>query len=385
MPRIPLIPLVPLVLLAQCLLPVPVRALVTDPSGEQLILTGAQAAGTTALSFADNVYSFTFHGDETIIYTLDLTQAKVAGGMLRIHETTSNSYPVDGLGVVFRDAAGVYTYPKDLYPKTTLLSHSMSGTTLTLDYQLDFHGLHPIRYELSMQQKALRIRALDPSGSTLLADNFSGIVFGDSTSIEQPRRILMQGTLAQSITLFQHVSGGVTKHFFVANALDMFQSNATDFDTLYLLAPNFFTSSATTGIHTGARYRAMSDGKLAKPLDDAYSVCVSSKVKDVLLTSSAPTSPYLGLLANRLFVNCPESVWSWYDSMFDLYTFLGMYDVAAYFFDWSAGAVDPPGVANVGPDWSPAFDQGAFEALLHKGRTYGNLIGASGGTQLKAV
>jgi len=347
-----------------------------NPAGEQLIFTGAQAAGTTALTFSNNVYSFTFQGDETITYSLDLSLAKVAGGMLRIKETSSNCYPVDGCGVIFSDATSKFFFPKDLYQKTTLLGHSASGNTLTLDYQLDFNGLHPYRFEITQLKKQLRIRALDPTGNLTVANNFSGMVFGDSTGVDDPRRIQMQGALAQPITLFENLVPGAKLHFFVANALDLFQSNASDYDSLSLVTPGYGASTVTTAITTAGRYHPLSDGKLAAPLDDAYLVIVSSKIKDVLLTSTAPPSPYLGLLANRMVVNAPEKVWSWYDSMFDTYAFFGMENLVTYFFEWSDGKVDPPAVANVGPDWSPAVDPGAFQALLAKGRTYGHLVGA---------
>jgi hypothetical protein len=91
------------------------------------VFGGAASPGQNTLSFASNAYTFTFTGDDKVIYRIDLADPKVAGGMLRIHELTSDSYPIDEGGVVFRDAAGVFSYPVANYKKTTLAAHSMAG------------------------------------------------------------------------------------------------------------------------------------------------------------------------------------------------------------------------------------------------------------------
>jgi hypothetical protein len=363
-------------LLFATLLALPAPLLAADPSADKLIFTGAATPGVTQVSLSGNVYSFVFQGDEVLTYTLDLNLTKNLGGMLRIRELTSASFPMDGCGFVYRDPAGVYWYPQSLFPKTTLQSHSLSGNTVTLDYVLNFNGLHPVRYEISLEQKALRVRIHDPTGNKAFSNNFSGIIYGNSTGVETPRRVAMQGTHAQPITLFRKSVSGGNLHFFVANALDLFQSNASDYSTQYLTAPNLGVDWVTTALNTAEQYKVLSNGQLAEGLDDTYTVVVSSKIRDVLLTSTAPPSPYFGLLSNRLFVNAPEKTWSWYSGMFDKFVYLGLDNVAAYFFDWSAGGIDPPGVDNYGPDWFPAVDPPEFQATMFKGRIYGNLVGA---------
>jgi hypothetical protein len=104
---------------------------------------------------------------------------------------------------------------------------------------------------------------------------------------------------------------------------------------------------------------------------------VSSKIRDVLIDSTAPPSPYHSLLSDRMVFDAPASVWSNYDALFDLYSSLGMYNLAGYFFfDWTQSAVDPPSGASVGPDWSPAFDSANFQSMLHHGTALGTLLGA---------
>src|SRR4029450_5701211 len=105
-------------------------------------------------------------------------------------------------GVWFHDASGLYWMPTGvagLYKKTTLKGQSMSGNVLTLDFQLDFNGPHPFRYEVRSQGKQLRIRGLEPAGNLNAVDTFCGTAFGTTTGIEHPVPVRMQGTLSVPI------------------------------------------------------------------------------------------------------------------------------------------------------------------------------------------
>jgi hypothetical protein len=348
-----------------------------DPAAEQLVFTGASVPGTNTLTFANNVYTFTFSGDETLQYQIDLSDPKVAGGMLRIRELSSDSYPIDGGGPGFRDAGGLVWVPESNYNKTTLTAHSVSGKVLTLDFQLNFNGLHPFRYEISAQGKQLRIRLTDPAGSLAYADNFQGLAYGKSTGVENPVPIRMQGALAQPITMFRKVTAEGTQHFFVANMLDMFQSNASDYRISGLNVPIIGPDSTTYSLDTLAEYRVLTDGTLAAPLDDTLILVVSSRIGDVLVDSTAPPTPYRNLLASRMFFSAPSNNWESYEEMFDQYLSLGMYNVAGYFFlAWSSSAIDPPSTHSVGPDWWPAVDPPGFESALQAGTAMGTVLGA---------
>ena len=352
-------------------------ALAGDPSTDQLVFTGATAPGTNTLSFSGNVYTFTFAGDETIAWQIDLSDPKVAGGMLRVRELSSDSYPIDGGGPAFRDAAGVFTYPNTNYKKTTLSGHSMSGGVLTLNYVLNLNGTHPYRYEIRAQGKQLRIRCWDTTANKTLANNFSGLAFMKSTGVENPVAIKMQGTLAQPITMFRRVTSSATQHWFMANAFDQFQSNGTDYRIGPLISPQVTADTTTASLDTATRYDPMTNGVLAAGLDDAFVLVVSSKVRDVLLDSTAPASPYRSLLANRMFIDGTASQWNNYVGMFDKFAECGLYNLATYFFfQWTTSAKDLPGPSSMGPDWAPAIDQPNFQALLHDGTAFGTLIGA---------
>jgi hypothetical protein len=352
-------------------------AFASDPSTHQLIFSGAAAAGQNTLSFASNAYTFTFTGDETISWKIDLADPKVAGGMLRIKELSSDSYPIDEGGVIFRDAAGAFSYPISNYKKSVLAGHSMSGGVLTLDYVLNLNGSHPFRYEIRAQGKQLRIRATDPTGSTAVGNNFCGLAYQKSTSVEHPVPIRMQGALGIPITMFRRATSSGTQRWFVANMLDFFQSNGTDYRIGPLIAPVITETTTTYSVDTATKYEPLSNGKLAAPLDDALVIAVSSKIRDVMLDSTAPLSPYRSLLSNRMVFDAPAIIWPKYRELFDLYASLGMHNLAGYFFfDWTQSALDPPGPSSMGPDWAPAFDAANFEAMLHHGTSQGILLGA---------
>ncbi len=348
----------------------------TDLSAERLQFTGADAAGSTSISFANNIYSLSFSGDEVLTWQIDLSDPQTAGGSLRIRELSSDSWPMDGAGFVFKDPGGLFWFPKDNYKKTTLVGHSFSGKTVTLDYRLDFYGSHPVRYEITQEGKALRVRMLDPTLNTVASANFSGIYYGSSTGVESPKLIRMQGAQAWPIVLFRKPTSFGNDHYFMANALDMFQCNTADYGVFTLNNPSIGPDSIVSYYTTSTLYKPMSNGLLAAPLDDTYLVVVSHRIKDVLLTSTAPPSPYRTLLVNRMFFNGPEHVWSYYSGMFDLYIANGMYNLTGYLFNWSNAGIDAPATINVGPDWLPAVDQAGFAAMLTKGRMFGALVGA---------
>ncbi len=343
-----------------------------NPVNERLTFTGASVPGATAVTFNNGVYSFQYSGDENLTYTLDLNDPKVKGGRLSFKELTSDSIPLDGAGVIYHDLGGLYWFPNDLYSKTSLVGHYSLGTAVVIDYSLVFNGVHPYRVIVGLVQKQLLVRVIDPTGNLSNLNNFSGFYFGQTSKVETPRVIHMQGAVAEPIVLFRNGS----LHFFTANMLDMFQSNASDYGIVDAFHPEAGADWIKLYYDTIAQYKPGSNGLLAAPLDDTFIVIVTSKIKDALLTSTAPPSPYHLMLSTRMFFDAPEKVWSYYSGMFDLYESLGMNNLAGYFFNWSAGGIDSPAGTNVGPDWAPALDQANFQAMLAKGTSKGALLGA---------
>lgn len=350
------------------------------PENDRLTFSGRSSPGTSTVTFANNAYSFTFDGDEHLVYVVDLSDPLVATGNLRVKEVTSDSYPVDGGGVIYRDPKGdadpnndLYWWPFNTKNKTTLVGHSKSGNTVTIDYSLAFNGDHPFRYEFSIEGKVMRVRITDPTGNLAVSNNFDGVTFGQSSGVENPVPIRIQGHIAPILTLFRANSA----HFFTTSILDMFQSNAVDYGIPNTLAlesgPDWIKGHYNTVLH----YKPLSNNTLAAPLDDSFVFVVTRYVKDALVTSTAPPSPYRSLMMNRMVFDAPETVWSYYSAMYDQFLNLGMYNLAGYFFlGWTTSADDAPLDYNAGPDWYPAVNDAAFTAMLKKGSSHGHILGA---------
>ena len=64
--------------------------------GEMITTTGAAAAGNVTTGQNGSIYWLRFVGDETIEFQIDTATPEVAGGILRVHEITSDSWPIRG-------------------------------------------------------------------------------------------------------------------------------------------------------------------------------------------------------------------------------------------------------------------------------------------------
>lgn len=359
------------------------------PENDRLTFSGHAAPGVNTVTFTNNRYEFWFSGDEQLRYTLDLSDPRVARGELRVREEFSGAYPVDGGGPIYRDPNVLPTIDDDKFwfpfninggGTVTLVAHAVSGNTVTLDYNLLFHGVHPYRYELSIEGKVMRVRFSEPTGNLGVSNNFTGSTLWETTGVSSPKPVKIQGTLGTVISSFVGNGSG----FFISSILDMFHSNASDY--AYPEFPQYGVDKITQHhFETVKLYKTLSNTTLAAPLDDAYAFVVTRFIKDVLITSTAPASPYRAMLANRMVFDGPETCWTYYSQMYDSFFDLGMFNVAGYFFSgWTTSADDPPLDYNAGPDWFPAVNNGCsplipqvtFQEMLKNGAAYGFPIGA---------
>jgi hypothetical protein len=128
---------------------------------------------------------------------------------------------------------------------------------------------------------------------------------------------------------------------------------------------------------TLVNYKPLTNGTLAAEMDDTFSVVVSKKIQDVLLTPTQDPSPYRELLEDRTVVLCSGNFnWNDYAILFDKFAEWGMDNLAGYFFNWSASAIDPPSAGNAGPDWAPAQGASTFAPMMSGGTAQGLLLGA---------
>lgn len=352
-----------------------------DISLERLTFTGATAPGSNAVSQNGTIFSLKFVGDETIEYQVDTTSGKPAGrGIIEVYETTSGHYPIRNGGPTYLEGVNNWTVSSSFYyNKISLVGSSIVGNTVSLEYQLNFNGnISGYYIDYSIQGKELRVHIHAKDPSKLQKDhNFNGLTFGETAELDSPVIINkhIQGALATPIILFRNG----TAHYFTANTLDLLQSHAKRYDyqistntsTQVKVVKSFLQPPGNTGC-----YALLSNGQLAHALDESYVFAVSSKIKDVLVTSSAPKSGYLDMLANRFMLVAPIDQWQYYKSAWNVYSLLGLHNLAIYYFRWSASAEDDNTDQNLGPDWLPPIDPPGFVSMVANARYYGHLQSA---------
>jgi hypothetical protein len=344
---------------------------------EHLYHTGAYSPGATSVTLAGSIYKLRFAGDETIEYRIDVADPFTAGGILRVYEATSQSYPLYKGGAVFRRADGTTWMPEWMKQFCVLTGQSMTANSVILDYQVNLDGVHRQRHTFTIVGKTLRVHIEDRDQSRAYRPNYAGLYVGPTEATPDPRILQMQGALSTPLILFQQ---GV-QHYFYSNMLDIPQSHASNWGMPQAKSVVPTPTGIDFSAHTNSLYSELSPvggNLLADYFDDTVSIVVSTRIKDVLVTPTQPPSPYRELLEDRTVVLLSGNYgWSTHTALFTAFDQWGMDNLAGYFFyNWSANAVDPPLASNAGPDWSPPVDPSGFEGMMAYGVSQGLLLAA---------
>lgn len=355
------------------------RAAHAQNSSEFLTHTGQYAAGTVSVFQTGNVYSLRFTGDEVIEYQLDFGHLNVDEGLIQIYEVSSDTFPIFDGQVGYQDASGVHSIGW-MSPYRTLTGVTTTPNSVIVDFTdippSDPSAPRHLRYTYTLVGKTLRLRVQDVDRVVRYSNNYLGVLVTSTNGLENPKYLKLQGALATPIVMTR----GNGAHWYVANMLDLFNTNASDFiQTQNPLRPTATTTSVDFNWNTWSAYEATTPGCDEKSgvLDDTFVVTVSSRLQDVFATPSTGPSPYRELLENRLVMLLPNTNWTDYPPLFNLFDSWGMDNLAGYFFsDWSQSADDPPVQSNLGPDWYPAINPTAFAAAVASGRSKGIPLGA---------
>jgi hypothetical protein len=341
--------------------------------------TGAHAPGVTSVTKVGTVYKLRFVGDETIEYQIDVADPFTAGGILRVYEATSQSYPLYKGGAVFRRADDTTWMPEWMKQFCVLTGQSTTANSVILDYQVNLDGVHRQRHTFTIVGKTLRVHVEDRDQSTTYKPNYCGLYVGPTANTADPRIIQMQGALSTPLVLFERGA----QHYFFSNMLDIPASHASSWGMP--LAKNAVKTASTIDFsaNTNSLYSQLGPvppgtNRLADYFDDTVSIIVSQKIQDVLVTPTQPASPYRELLEDRTVVLLSGPYgWSNFSSLFNNFTAWGMDNLAGYvFFNWTSRPADPPLISNGGPDWYPAVDPNNFKNMVSSGLSKGFLFGA---------
>ncbi len=337
----------------------------------QLIHTGATSPGGVSVTQSAGVYTLKFVGDESISYRVDTTDPAVAKGAIRVYESTSDCWPIRDGGVCYRNNAGLCYFPSNLAPMTSLTAVTSNADSLSLDYTLNYEGVHKMRTTYKLTGKNLRIRVLSLDTTNTFLKNWAGLVVGATQGTEEPKYLTIQGALGTPIVLFRNGAA----HFFLGTMLDFVNSNASNANLQRdTLVPGM--TSVRYGFETYNLYSKQSNGDVCGRMDDTLNLTLSSKIKDVLVTPSWSASPYRELLTGRVMVDFPNSTWNDYPALWNLYESWGMDNIAGYYFKWTNSAPDWNG-ESLGPDWYPAKSAASFNTAIQAGIAKGYLLGGN--------
>ncbi len=368
-----------------------------NPGNESLTLTGALAkpqhtsgARRRKAAFSSlfprpvsGVVQFKVPGSDPLCYEVDLSDALVQGGFARIYERESDSYPLSKGGMNYRDGNGMERGPDWLQVRCDMEGAWILGrNTLIIDYEDDIaggpgpwgaEGVHRRRYVYQLVGRAMELQVIDLDEDIEGVSNYTGFFYGKTEGTEDPKRVEMLGALANPLIAFD---GPANSKWFMGNCVDLFQSGTTQW---YLRSVPIFTADTIDyGMNTFNRYRANSNGELNSPVNDTVTICVSQRVEDCFIRSASPGSPYRDYLSRRMVAlfGAPTTAWTKYEEHLDQYGEWGMDDMIVYVFNyWSSSPADHLG-KNVGPDWYPANDEGAFISLCAKAAQLGINFGA---------
>ncbi len=343
--------------------------------GEIITTTGAKALGTVTTGQTGSIYWLRFVGDEVIEFQIDTATPEVAGGILRIHEMTSDSWPVYFGGVNFRDGNGSTHSAFWLKDRAHLDNVTRTADSVIMNFtdncSAEGWGIHHRRHTYQLQGKNLRLHIEDLDRNPQWAANYCGVYLGPTREAENPQYIEMQGGLLSPIVLFRNGA----QSFFMAQMLDLYNTNAANYVIDQIPIPGPTATSFTFSLWTHNQYKkSQGTTQMSGYLDDTYNFTVSSKIKDVLVTPSQGPSPYRALLAGRTMVNMPANDWPAYGQMWNQFASWGIDDLAGYFFSWSAPKPGSTG-QGPGPSWHPARDPANFATTVQQGRARGYLLG----------
>jgi hypothetical protein len=342
---------------------------------EAIVTTGSYAPGQVSVGQTGSVYWLRFQGDETIEYEIDTASSDVRGGILRVHEKSSDSWPLHYGQVMFRNSSGGTHSGYWLMSSTQLENVSVQANSIVFDFKDDLgwqgYGVHHRRYTYTLLGKDLRIRVEDPDRNTEYLGNYAGVYLARTEGTETPSFVKMQGGLAAPIVRF--TNGG--QQYFMSHMIDMYNTNASSYaiDQQPIAGP--WETSVTNNLWTLNQYKPTNGSQMSSWLDDTYNVTISSRIRDVLVTPTQGPSPYRELLVGRTMVNMPSSTWQAYSNLWNLFESWGMDEVAGYFFDWSAPVPGSGQSQGPGPGWYPAKEPWNFAPMVQQGVAKGYLLG----------
>ncbi|MFC1737409.1 hypothetical protein ACFL1X_14955, partial [Candidatus Hydrogenedentota bacterium] len=263
------------------------------PEDDYLYPAGALLSGTQTVyhdsSAGEGDYVFEFDGDERIEYRIDLDDAGVGEGILRIYEATKDVFPVYTGGLFIHNQVGNRVTPAQMLDSVDfvglLTGHSVNGNKVTLDAQDTYMGVTvQKRYEIELIGKSLQIRARATGSRTHYTKNYAGFGWGWSENAANAERVIIPYMETMGTTM-------VNNSFFYQTFIDYTQSHASMIKKM--AEPAAYVGGSSTQFMNSVYdyYKRLNDDTL-NTADETGWVTVTSNVEDTFVLGTAPDSPY---------------------------------------------------------------------------------------------
>lgn len=251
------------------------------------------AAIIVAYDATANRYTLRSEGEQTVVYTVDLDDADLVQGMLRVEASVAGRAPiavVNQAGTRYRSASDVVSEPDAIAPAAgaQLLDHRLEGDTLVLRFR-EQPGAHLLEktYRLHLEGGSLVVELR--SDSTWGLDGYAGASLGWAQGTSGTRVVSLP-YLPEPLALFP--DGSVL--------------------TAYI-DPTVSSSTGTTrAVGPGSNGRLFAHGRslsepdtagVSAPLSETAYVTLSDDLAGVLPRVDGPPSPHRSALSPRLVLD----------------------------------------------------------------------------------
>jgi hypothetical protein len=271
---------------------------------DEMLPLGVDEAGTDAVTFdaGANAYKLTHTDSGGVIteYIIDLNAPSIQNGSIQVSETTSSTIPAIFGGVSYQQ--GTVSYDASAFEALgthTLLGHSSSGDTVSIDYQDDLPALsgggtttHTRTVEYTLRGKSLRVHMFQTDSDHNGDDNYSGFFLGTQAALNPALTFTQVRVPYMDQIGISLLSNGL----FFSSFIDVFQSNAQSHNEATFFAVASAAQNSERMIYTPGT------DNLYKNLDETGWITVSDDVSDCFVRTTFPKGPHADDFADHVAV-----------------------------------------------------------------------------------
>ncbi|MBN2494995.1 MAG: hypothetical protein JXR96_10425 [Deltaproteobacteria bacterium] len=321
---------------------------------------GAEWAVQRDLSFdaAQNTYSLTATGTHVVSYRIDLDDADLQAGMLRVTASVDRGpymVIVSQAGTRYRDAADAVLEPEEaaLAAGARLMEHRIEGDAVLLRWT-EQPGAHLLEKRIRLSLAGLSLEIRFESASTRGVDGYAGVSLGHAEGLPGSR-VVKVPYLPEAVALLP--SGEVLCAY-----IDPAQSSAISVSGTLGTLPD-------GDVYAHGRSLAEPDtAGVGQPLAETAYVTLSGDLADVLPRVTGAGSPYRSLLSPLVVMD----VWG-------LHRSFGVAEGVAY--SWESPEAGPARLTVRYADLDPSCGDGVAIIVRFNGASLARLPVANGQTE----